>query len=66
MDSVLVVHHMKIPDTIGGHPLVGLLSSCWDFMNLISGCDLQHVHRERNCLVDCLANGSYNLDIDVC
>ncbi|CAL8077802.1 unnamed protein product [Prunus armeniaca] len=50
MDSVLVVHLMKIPDAIGGHPLAG-------------GCDLQHVHRERNCLADCLANGSYNLDI---
>ncbi|KAI5332272.1 hypothetical protein L3X38_022401 [Prunus dulcis] len=37
MDSVLVMHLMKNPDIIGGHPLA-----------------------------NCLANGSYNLDIGIC
>ncbi|BFG15882.1 hypothetical protein CerSpe_021560 [Prunus speciosa] len=66
MDSVLLVQLMRNLDTIGGHPLAGMLSSCWDFMKLISACELQHVYREQNCLVDCLTNGSYNLDLGVC
>ncbi|CAL8995127.1 unnamed protein product, partial [Prunus brigantina] len=44
MDSALVVHLMMNPDTIGGHPLAGLLASCWDFMNMLRDCDLQHVY----------------------
>ncbi|KAI5333725.1 hypothetical protein L3X38_023857 [Prunus dulcis] len=66
MDSALVVHLMKSPDTFGGHPLAGLLASCWDFIKLLRDCDLQHVYREQNCLADCVANGSYNLDLGVC
>ncbi|KAI5340082.1 hypothetical protein L3X38_019356 [Prunus dulcis] len=66
MNSALVVHLMKSPDTFGGHLLAGLLASCWDFIKLICDCDLQHVYREQNCLADCLANASYNLDLGVC
>ncbi|VVA22772.1 PREDICTED: ribonuclease [Prunus dulcis] len=62
MDSALVVHLMKSPDTFGGHPLAGLLASCWDFIKLLRDCDLQHVYREQNCLADCVANGLGSLD----
>ncbi|VVA25872.1 PREDICTED: putative ribonuclease H At1g65750 [Prunus dulcis] len=54
------------PDTIGGDPLADMLVSYWDFMNLYSDCDLQHGYWELNCLADCLANGSYNMDLGVC
>ncbi|CAL8168122.1 unnamed protein product [Prunus armeniaca] len=65
MDSALVVTLIMNPATAGTHPLTGLLYGCWDLMKKISHCAIQNVYRERNYVVDRLANGNYNMDLGI-
>ncbi|CAL9024621.1 unnamed protein product, partial [Prunus brigantina] len=63
MDSALVVTLIMNPATADTHLLAGLLYGCWDLMKKISHYAIQDVYRERNYVVDRLANGNYNMDL---
>ncbi|CAL9002908.1 unnamed protein product [Prunus brigantina] len=48
------------------HPLAGLLYNCCDFLRQFETYKIHHIFREKNCLADCLADWSYNLDFGIC
>ncbi|BBH06318.1 hypothetical protein Prudu_017940 [Prunus dulcis] len=40
-----------------------LLCNCCDFLRQFDTYKIHHIFREKNCLADCLANWSFNLDL---
>ncbi|CAL9020306.1 unnamed protein product [Prunus brigantina] len=66
MDSAVAIELMQNSTALGSHPMVSMLSSCWELMGKFDTCALQHVYRKRNVVADCIAQRSYSLDLGVC
>ncbi|XP_016648950.1 PREDICTED: putative ribonuclease H protein At1g65750 [Prunus mume] len=63
MDSAIAVQLIQKQGLTDVHPLAALVASCWELMHMINCCSVYHVYREKNCVADCLATWSYNLDL---
>ncbi|BBH09066.1 hypothetical protein Prudu_021464 [Prunus dulcis] len=63
LDSALAVQLIQKQGLSDVHPLAALVASCWELMHKINCCSVYHVYREKNCVADCLATWSYNLDL---
>ncbi|KAM1030774.1 hypothetical protein ACFX15_033935 [Malus domestica] len=57
--SAVLLLNQSVPDSF--HSLATLLKSCRDLMRRIDHCELKHIFREVNSVVDQLAKWSYNL-----
>lgn len=66
LDSALAVILIEQMDSYCFHPLAALLYNCCDFLRQFETYKIHHIFREKNCLADCLANWSYNLDFGIC
>ncbi|BFG20973.1 hypothetical protein CerSpe_072470 [Prunus speciosa] len=65
MDAAIVVSLIQQINSLQCHPLAALVHSCCDLMIQIGNCHLVHIYGEKNCVADCLANWSYNLDLGI-
>ncbi|VVA14221.1 PREDICTED: ribonuclease [Prunus dulcis] len=63
MDSTIIVQLIQSPDAINFHPLAAVICECRELMEKIDNCVVRHIFHEQNCVVDCLANSSYNGDL---
>ncbi|CAL9010427.1 unnamed protein product, partial [Prunus brigantina] len=66
MDSALGVHLIQQTDVSQFHPFASLLQDCCTLLRQFENYQLHHIYREKNCLADCLAKWSYNLDLGIC
>lgn len=64
-DSAILINLINGND-IALHPLGTIISNCKNLMTKFVQCSINHIHREKNMVADCLAKRSIQNEVGVC